>query len=148
LAVVFMTFLNPNGFISAGNSRKGCTHLSNKDHLSLSLRDLKPDITRESLCLAMRPASICNFNFYLLSFGIPPWSIPVTIIMSFGHFVDVLAFFATDPSYCSSSSLVLRSSASSFDSEPSSLECDHSLNEAWELTTKRLDNHHNIKKFQ
>ena len=133
LAVNFMTCLNPNGFISGGNSKKNCTYLSNKNHFCLSLRDLKPGITRDSLCLAMRPASVCNLNFWFLFVGIPPRSIPVTKIMSFGHFVDVLALFCrpTVPSHGKSSSLLLQPSASSSSvSAPSSPEFVHSSDEA------------------
>jgi len=105
LAVVFMTCLNPNGFFSGGNSRKGCTYVSNNDYFCWTLRDLNPGITRDSLCLAMRPASARNLNFCLLSVGSPHRSISVTIIMSFSHFVDVLGFFCRPsvPSYRNSS---------------------------------------------
>ena len=132
LAVNFMTCLNPNGFISGGTSKKGCTHLSNKNHFYLSLRDLKPGITRDSLCLAMRPASVRNLNFWFLSVGIPPRSIPVTTIMSLGHFVDVLALFRwpPDPSPTKSSSLLLQTSYSSSVSAPSSPEFVLSSDEA------------------
>ena len=128
-----MTCLNPNGFISGGNCKKGCTYVSNNDHFCWTLRDLNLGITRDSFYLTMRTASARNLNFCLLSVGIPPRSMPVTIIMSFGHFVDILGVFcraSVPPSCRNSSSLEQSSPASSSDSEPSSPECVHSSDEA------------------
>jgi hypothetical protein len=90
LAAVFQKSLNTYGFASSWNFKCFCTCLSNKSHFSSLLSSLISGKFKGIYCLAASPASTLNLCFWVNGTGIPTMSTSVTIIVSLGHFVDVL----------------------------------------------------------
>jgi hypothetical protein len=64
--------------------------LTKQVHFSLLLSSLISGKFKGIFCLAMSPASALNLRFWVNGTGIPTMSTSVTIIVSLGHFVDVL----------------------------------------------------------
>jgi hypothetical protein len=90
LAAVFQKSLNACGFTSSWNFKCFCTCLSNKSHFSSLFSSLNYGKCKGIFCLATSPASALNLRFWVNGTGIPPILTSVTIIVSHGHFVDVL----------------------------------------------------------
>jgi hypothetical protein len=82
--------LSACGFTPSWNFKCSYTCLSNKSHFSSLLSSLNSGKCKCIFCLATSLTSTLNLRFWVNGIGIHPKSTSVTIIVSLGHFVDVL----------------------------------------------------------
>lgn len=90
LATTCITFLHAMAFTASENSNFGWTQSSNDSILRSLVRQLNDGMTKDILCLAIRPASLLNISLALFSMENPVGSSYVKTILSSSHFVTVL----------------------------------------------------------